>query len=306
MMKNIKKKLAVVTTGASLRASTMKKLSIATAGAAFVALGTFGVAPANATVLTQVDYSGTASISIFGQSVWLPVNTSSIIDNLSGRLSDAGDSELTIDNPLSYLGSDFNDLLNVYNASINSLTGSGSVSNNNGFLSAFNFSYDNANDVFTVSNYDFDSIQVCLSSTCNISGQGDYAGRMYGLIRTNGTISFNLNQTATLLPDSPVVPEQPIVLPVSDSPVVTEQPTVLPVSDSPLVTELPTLLSVSDSPLVTEAPTVLSVSESRLVTEPSSVTPASSSQSVPEPSALLGLIGFGGFLAAKRKQRKAA
>lgn len=261
MMKNMKKKLAVVTTNATSRASTVKKLSIATAGAAFVALGTFGMAPANATVLTQVDYSGTASISILGQSVSLPVNTSSIIDNLSGRLSDAGDSELTIDNPLSYLGNDFNDLLNLYNASLNSLTGSGSVSNNNGFLSAFNFFYDNVNDVLTVSDYNFDSILVCLSSTCNVSGQGDYIGTIFGAVPASGTISFNVNQTATPLSTSPVVPESSATTPPSDSPVVPEPSAALPVSDS---------------------------------------------QSVPEPSALLGLIGFGSFLAAKRKQRHAA
>jgi hypothetical protein len=245
-MKSIKNKLAVATTEATPIASTVKKLSIATAGAAFVVLGTVGMAPANASALTQLNYSGTASISIFGQSVPLPVNTSSTIDNLSGRLSDAGDSELTISHPLSYLGNDFNDLLNLHRASINSLTGAGSVSNSNGVLSAFNFSYDNANDVLTVSDYDFDNLQVCLSSTCNIQGEGGYIGRILGSVPASGTISFNVDQTATLLSDSPVV------------------------------------------------------------TEPSAAILASASQSVPEPSTLLGLVGFGGFLAAKRKQWKAA
>jgi hypothetical protein len=248
-MKSIKNKLAVATTDATPIGSTVKKLSIATAGAAFVVLGTVGMAPANASALTQLNYSGIASISIFGQSVSLPVNTSSTIDNLSGRLSDAEDSELTIDHPLSYLGNDFNDLLNLYSASINSLTGSGSVSNNNGVLSAFNFSYDNANDVLTVSDYDFDNLQVCLSSTCNIQGEGAYTGRINRINRfipASGTISFNVDQTATLLSDAPVV------------------------------------------------------------TEPSAAILASASQSVPEPSTLLGLVGFGGFLAAKRKQWKAA
>jgi hypothetical protein len=245
-MKSIKNKLAVATTEATSIASTVKKLSIATAGAAFVVLGTVGMAPANASALTQLNYSGTASMSMFGQSVSLPVNTSYSIDNLSGRLSDAGDSELTIDHPLSYLGNDFNDLLNLYSASINSLTGAGSVSNSNGVLSAFNFSYDNANDVLTVSDYDFDNLQVCLSSTCNIQGEGGYTGRILGIVPASGTISFNVDQTATLLSDAPVV------------------------------------------------------------TEPSAAILASASQSVPEPSTLLGLVGFGGFLAAKRKQWKAA
>jgi len=260
-MKSIKNKLAVATTEATSIASTVKKLSIATAGAAFVAIGTVGMAPANASTLTQLNYSGNASISIFGQSISLPVNTSSTIDNLSDRLSDAGDSQLTLDHPLSYLGNDFNDLLNLYSASINSLTGSGSVSNNNGVLSAFNFSYDNANDVFTVSDYDFDNLQVCLSSTCNIQGEGAYTGRINRFIPTSGTISFNVDQTATLLSDSPVVAEPSAMILASDLPV---------------------------------------------VAEPSAATSASASQSVPEPSILLGLFGFGGFLAANRKQRKAA
>ncbi len=260
-MKSIKNKLAVATTDATPIGSTVKKLSIATAGAAFVALGTVGMAPANASTLTQLNYSGTASITIFGQSVSLPVNTSYSIDNLSGRLSDAGDLELTIDHPLSYLGNDFNDLLNLYSASINSLTGAGSVSNSNGVLSAFNFSYDNTNDVLTVSDYDFDNLQVCLSSTCNIQGEGAYTGRINRFIPASGTISFNVDQTATLLSDSPVVTEPSAAILASNLPV---------------------------------------------VTEPSAATSASASQSVPEPSILLGLVGFGGFLAANRKQRKAA
>jgi hypothetical protein len=275
-MKSIKNKLAVATTDATPIGSTVKKLSIATAGAAFVALGTVGMAPANASALTQLNYSGTANISIFGQSVSLPVNTSSTIDNLSGRLSDAGDSELTIDHPLSYLGNDFNDLLNLYSASINSLTGAGSVSNSNGVLSAFNFSYDNANDVFTVSDYDFDNLQVCLSSTCNIQGEGAYTGRINRFIPTSGTISFNVDQTATLLSDSPVVTQPSVTILASNLPVVAQPPATILASDLPVVTE------------------------------PSAATSASASQSVPESSILLGLVGFGGFLAAKRKQRKAA
>jgi hypothetical protein len=202
-----------------------------------------------------------ANVSTTGNKKRVIENTSSTIDNLSGRLSDAGDSELTIDHPLSYLGNDFNDLLNLYSASINSLTGAGSVSNSNGVLSAFNFSYDNANDVFTVSGYDFDNLQVCLSSTCNIQGEGAYTGRINRFIPASGTISFNVDQTATLLSDSPVVTEPSAAILASDFPV---------------------------------------------VTEPSAAILASASQSVPEPSTLLGLVGFGGFLAAKRKQRKAA
>lgn len=209
----------------------MKKLSIATAGAAFL-VGTVAMTPAKAADLTKLDYSGTASINlpILGD-IPFDVNKSVTVDNLSGRLSDAGDSELTIDSPLSLLGDDFNQLLTVFGASLDSLAGSGSISKDNVFLSAFNFFYDKTSDVFTVKDYNFDNIKVCLSSTCNLLGEGDFYGSVFGFLPVSGNVSFNIDQTAT---------------------------------------------------------------------------PLSDSQPVPEPGTVLGLVGLGGFLAAKRKLKKAA
>ncbi|HEY9850383.1 MAG TPA: PEP-CTERM sorting domain-containing protein [Leptolyngbyaceae cyanobacterium] len=214
----------------------MKKLSIATLGAAFVALGTVAIAPAEAANLTKLDYSGTASIGIFGLGE-LPfgVDRSFVVDNLSGRLSDEGDGELTIDNPLSFFGEEFNSLFTAFGGSLDSLTGGGSISKDNVFLSSFNFFYDKVSDVFTINNYNFDNIKACLSSTCNLLGQGNFSGSVFsGFIPVEGAFNFNIDQTAT------------------------------PLSE------------------------------------------ASNSQSVPEPSAFLALLGVGSFLAAKRKQMKAA
>lgn len=211
----------------------MKKLSIATIGAAFLALGTVGIAPANAANLTKLDYSGTANIGINGLfSGSLDVNESFVIDNLSDRLSDAGDSELTIDDPLSFLGGGFKDFFTSVGGSFDSLVGSGSISKDTVLLSNFNFFYNKLSDVLSIKNYDFDNIKACLSSTCNLLGEGYFSGSIFGgLIPVEGELSFNLAQTAT---------------------------------------------------------------------------PLSESKSVPEPSAFLALVGLGSFLAAKRKQMKAA
>lgn len=208
----------------------MKNLSIATAGATFI-LGAVAMAPAQAANLTKLDYSGTTNVSLFNVvNIPFNVNESITVDNLSGRLSDAEDSGLTIDNPLSYLGSDFNNLFNSVGGSLDSLAGSGSVSKNNVFLSAFNFLYDKSSDILTVKDYNFDNLKACLSGTCNILGQGAFSGSILGgSLPFFGSLSFDINQTAT------------------------------PIAES-----------------------------------------------VPEPSTFIGLVGLGGFLAAKRKQKKAA
>ena len=75
--------------------------------------------------------------------------------------------------------------------------------------------------------YNFDQIEVCLSSTCNNSGEGSALGSVFGNVPVVASVNFKVSQIATPL-------------------------------------------------------------------------------DVPEPSALLGLIGLGGFFAAKRKLQKAA
>ncbi|HEY9295750.1 MAG TPA: PEP-CTERM sorting domain-containing protein [Phormidium sp.] len=208
------------------------KLSIATAGAALVTLGTIGMAPVEAAQLTKLDYSGKVSgtVSLFG-AFTVDVDKSYIIDNLSGRLQDAGDSELTLDHPFGYLGDYFGSYLSNL-GSIDSFSGFGSIFKGLSYsptdlLSTFNFSYNKITDILTVKGYEFDKIKVCLSGTCNISGEGSASGTAFGFIPVQASVNFKVSQTATPL-------------------------------------------------------------------------------DVPEPSALLGLIGLGGFFAAKRKLQKTA
>ncbi|MFE1744669.1 PEP-CTERM sorting domain-containing protein [Coleofasciculus sp. H7-2] len=215
------------------------KLSIAIAGAAVVTLGTIGMAPVEAAQLTKLDYvgevSGTVNSFFGGIPFTVDVDKSYIIDNLSGRLQDEGDSELTIDHPFSYLGDYFGSYFSNYGF-INSFSGFGSIFKGLSYsqtdlLSTFNFSYNKITDILTVKDYEFDKIKVCLSGTCNISGGGSALGTVAGVlpvpVPVNVSVNFKVSQTATPL-------------------------------------------------------------------------------DVPEPSALLGLIGLGGFFAAKRKLQKAA
>lgn len=215
------------------------KLSIATAGAAVVTLGTIGMAPVEAAQLTKLDYVGQVNTTVSSFLGTIPftvdVDKSYIIDNLSGRLQDEGDSELTIDNPFGYLGDYFGNYLSKF-GSIDSFSGSGSIFKGLSYsptdlLSTFNFSYSKITDILTVKGYEFDKIKVCLSGTCNISGEGLALGSVsipiFGKVPVNASVNFKVSQTATPL-------------------------------------------------------------------------------DVPEPSALLGLIGLGGFFAAKRKLQKAA
>lgn len=184
------------------------KLSIATAGAAVVTLGTIGMAPVEAAQLTKLDYVGQVSGTVkplFGAGIpfTVDVDKSYIIDNLSGRLQDAGDSDLTLDHPFSYLGDYFGSYLSN-NGSINSFSGFGSIFKGLSYsptdlLSTFNFSYNKITDILTVKGYEFDKIKVCLSGTCNISGEGSALGTVGGFLPVNASVNFKVSQTATPL-----------------------------------------------------------------------------------------------------------
>lgn len=194
--------------------SVFNKFSIATTGAAFILLEAISMAPAKATTFTKVDYSGTingsVSTPLSTQPFLVPVSESSIIDNLSDRVSDAGDSELTIDNPFSYLKA-FTDLLKPYTASLSSFEGAGSVFQGGTFLSNFNFSYDKPTDILTVKDYDVAGIQPCLSGTCQVSGKGSFAGTVSSgvvVLPASGILNFDLTQTATPLSDASVAAQQ--------------------------------------------------------------------------------------------------
>ncbi|MBD1837772.1 PEP-CTERM sorting domain-containing protein [Coleofasciculus sp. FACHB-64] len=184
------------------------KLSIATAGAAVVTLGTIGMAPVEAAQLTKLDYSGKVSgtVSLFGDFT-VDVDKSYVIDNLSGRLQDAGDSELTLDHPFGYLGDYFGSYLSNL-GSIDSFSGFGSIFKGLSYsptdlLSTFNFSYSKITDILTVKGYEFDKIKVCLSGTCNISGEGLALGSVsspiFGKVPVKASVNFKVSQTATPL-----------------------------------------------------------------------------------------------------------
>lgn len=269
-----------------MAANVFNKFSIATTGAAFIILGTISMAPAKATSLTKVDYSGTVNVSIVSPIKQnfdpVAVNESYTVDNLSGRLSDAGDSELTIDNPLSYLKA-FTDLLTPYNASLSSLNGSGSVFQDGTFLSSFNFFYDKPSDILTVKDYDVNSIQPCLSGTCQVSGNGNFSGTVYGFIPASGNLNFDLTQTATPLPDANAG-AQPTTSPPEAN------------ADAQSTTSLPEA-NANAAPT-----TFLALSKTLSPT----AKPVSNSKPVPEPSAVLGFIGLSGLFAAQRKLQKHA
>lgn len=134
----------------------------------------------------------------------MDVDKSYIIDNLSGRLQDEGDSELTIDHPFSYLGDYFGSYLSSYGTTINSFSGFGSIfkglsDSTDDLLSTFNFSYSKITDILTVKDYNFDQIEVCLSSTCNISGEGSALGSVFGNVPVVASVNFKVSQIATPL-----------------------------------------------------------------------------------------------------------
>ena len=210
----------------------MKRLSMAIAGTA-IALGTVCMPPVEAATVTNVKYSGYLSVKssdlpFLPGEVTIPVDQDFDIDNLSGRLSDEGDTMLTI--PWKHASDTLSDLfpgfLSIFyqNDSLTFFEGMGSVFDiQNNKLSGFNFFYDTPTGEMVVDGYDFNEIESCLSATCIVTGQGDISlsvpGAAVGIpipgtIPVDADISFNLTQTAKPLSstDTPSAPEPSFLL----------------------------------------------------------------------------------------------
>jgi len=216
----------------------MKRLSMAIAGTA-IALGTVGMAPVEAATVTNLKYSGYLSVQsqylpylpgvdITGDKVTIPIDQDFDMDNVSGRLSDTGDTMLTIpwkneSDTLSDLFPEFLSFL-YQDDFLTSFQGSGSVFDiQNNKLSGFNFFYDTPTGEMVVDGYDFNEIETCLSATCIVTGQGGISlsvpGAAVGIpipgtIPVDADISFNLTQTAKPLSstDTPSAPEPSFLL----------------------------------------------------------------------------------------------
>jgi hypothetical protein len=162
-----------------------KKLSLVlTAISTITAISTGKIAPAQASVLTKLDYQGTLSLN--GSS--LNFDKTVTVDNLAARLSDAKDSELTI--AIDEIPANFASFL------IN-ITGVGTISDNsNNLLSNFDFFYNPTDEEIVVQNYDFYDIEPCLNSTCILTGSGS------STTNPNLAMTFNINQTASTIPES--------------------------------------------------------------------------------------------------------
>lgn len=195
----------------------IKKLPIATAGAAFLALGLVSIAPAEAAQVSKIDYEGFLTVSspflpIFtgqpGNTLTLPLSDSVTVDNLSGRLEDEGDSQLTIpflSSLETYLPELFDKIPN--GISLTSFSGAGSIFGDvakTNQLSSFVWDYNPNNDILTVDGYDFSRIQPCLNGTCYIDGTGT--------LQSAVNVSFDLAQTTTPLGESESVPEPLTIL----------------------------------------------------------------------------------------------
>jgi hypothetical protein len=196
----------------------MKILSVAIAGTA-IALGTVCMAPVEAATVTNLKYSGYLSVKsgalpflpdVNGDQVTIPIDQDFDIGNLSERLSDEGDTMLTIPwkNDSDTLSDLFPGFLSFFYEDdlLTSFEGKGSVFDiQNKKLSNFNFFYYKPTGEMVVDGYDFNEIQSCLSATCSVTGQGDvslsipYAAvniPLPGTIPVEADINFNLTQTA--------------------------------------------------------------------------------------------------------------
>jgi hypothetical protein len=214
----------------------MKRLSIVIAGTA-IALGTVCMAPVEAATVTNLNYSGSFSVKssylpflpgVTGDEVIIPIDQDFDIDNLSGRLSDAGDTMLTIPwkNDSDTLSDLFPGFLSFFYEDdlLTSFQGMGSVWDlQNNKLSDFDFAYDKPTGEMVVDRYDFNEIKPCLSATCSVTGQGDvllsipYVDLglpLSGTRSVDAVISFNLTQTAKPLSptQTPSAPEPSFLL----------------------------------------------------------------------------------------------
>lgn len=203
-----------------------------------MALGAVSAAPAEAAQVTldtcrqlqlnctRLDYSGTVTLEsnvipllarelpsfpgiVFNENkATATVEQSIIIDNLSGRLHDSGDTELTL--PLSDAQNSLSNIFSGLFSRFSQVISLGSINLNGEVLdiqkqslSSFDISYNKVTDEVIIGGYDFNRIKPCLNGICMINGTGS--------ISTNvalAGVNFNVTQTATPL-DPPSVPSAP-------------------------------------------------------------------------------------------------
>jgi len=319
----------------------MNKLSMAVAGAGVMTLGVVGMAPAEAAHLTKIDSSGSVAFDVDVSpflSPFLPsdlqalldpqqvdFDSTMIVDNAHGRLSDTEDEELTVG--LSHVEDYLEELLpSVFFPSIDYIDFQGSVlDSQNNLLSEFDVFY--RDNEFVAGNYEYTNIKSCLESTCSVLFNGNASASLFSSSDINLIISGGFTQTAMSLVDddsvepglvsfdysiAPIdsIPEPIALLPVDSEaePPVAEEPS--PEDEPPVAEDLPS--PDPEPPVADNSPQPQTPPETEPpVAEEPSTDPSeefgdeSDIASVPEPGTLLGLFGLGGFLAVKRKRMKA-
>lgn len=282
-------------------------------------LGVVGMAPAEAAHLTKIDSSGSVAFDVnvnpFLSSLLPPdlqaildpqqvdFESTIIVDNAHGRLSDAEDEELTLG--LSHVEDYLKELLpSIVLPEINYIDVQGSIlDSENNLLSGFDVFFQDSEIV--VGNYTYGDIESCLENTCSVLFNGSATASVFFPDDVNLTVSGGFTQTAMSLVDdgltepglvsfdysiTPInsIPEPIALLPVVEDP--SPEPE-LPVDEPGPVDEAPSPQPEPEPPVVQEPPT-----------DPGDEPDIAS---VPEPTTLLGLFGLGGFLVAKRKRMKA-
>jgi hypothetical protein len=252
-----------------------------------------------------------------------------IVDNPHGRLSDAEDEELTLG--LSHVEDYLEALLpSVFLPLIDDINFQGSVlDSQNNLLSEFDVFY--RDNEIVAGNYEYTNIKSCLESTCSVLFNGNASASLFPSSDINLIISGGFTQTAMSLVDdnstepglvsfdysiTPInsIPAPIALLPVDSEaePPVAEEPSPQPEPEpEPPMQGEPEPdppVGVGENPSAEPEPEA----EPPVAEEPSSPTDPSEEfgdesdiASVPEPTTLLGLFGLGGFLAAKRKRMKA-
>jgi len=255
---------------------------MAMVGTGVMALGLVGTAPAEAADLTQIDSSGSVAfdvevnpflspvISLFlpselkallDQPQQVDFESTILVDNAHGRLSDAGDEELTLG--LSHVEDYLEALLpSTVLPLIDDIDVQGSIlDSENNLLSAFDVFF--RDDEIVAGNYSYGDIQGCLENTCQVLFDGSATASVLFPSSVNLKVSGGFTQTAMSIVDDGSVEPGLVSLETSSTPI-----------DS--LPEPIALLPVDDP----------------------------NTASVPEPATLLGLLGLGGFFAAKRKRIK--
>lgn len=222
-----------------------------------MALGAVSAAPSEAAQVTldtcrqlqlnctRLDYSGTVTLEsnvisllssklsslpgiVFNENkATATVEQSIIIDNLSGRLHDSGDTELTL--PLSDVHNSLSNIFSGLFSGSSQVISLGSINLNGEVLdiqkqslSSFDFSYNEVTDEVIIGGYDYNLIKPCLNGICLINGTGSISTNVAlaflspnlplpGSVLVSTDMSFNVTQTATPLSfvDPPSVPSAP-------------------------------------------------------------------------------------------------